>query len=125
MFIQLKNNICIGVSELPMDEEHLAEDETQIELDESESIEELQQALGKAYVNGEFVEPTRTSEEEQVKESWDSIIFLRGTDWKVTRHRDQLDMGIETSLSDDEYKQLLQERQLARGKVIKPEAPTE
>ncbi len=50
-----------------------------------------------------------------------ALNFLNDTDWKVTRHRDQLSMGIETSLTDEEYTQLLKERQEARDKVIHEE----
>ncbi len=44
--------------------------------------------------------------------------FLTNSDWKVIRHRDQLALGVETSLTSDEYLALLQERQEARKKVI-------
>lgn len=40
--------------------------------------------------------------------------FLNNTDWKVLRHADQKALGIATSLTDDEYKELLQKRQSAR-----------
>ncbi len=33
------------------------------------------------------------------------------TDWLVTRHRDEIDLGVETKLSESEYKDLLQFRQ--------------
>lgn len=35
---------------------------------------------------------------------------LQATDYKVIRHRDQLELGIETTLTDLEYDQLLKER---------------
>lgn len=44
--------------------------------------------------------------------------FLYSTDWKVIRHRDQLDMSIKTSLEEKEYMELLKQRQEAREKVI-------
>jgi hypothetical protein len=50
--------------------------------------------------------------------SKDASEFLKDTDWKVIRHRDQLALGIKTSLSDEEYLKLLQQRQDAREKVI-------
>lgn len=50
-----------------------------------------------------------------------ALNLLNDTDWKVVRHRDQVAMGIETSLSDEEYVQLLQERQIARDSVIRLE----
>ena len=40
---------------------------------------------------------------------------LNNTDWKVTRHRDQLALGIDTSLSDEEYQTLLTNRQTWRN----------
>jgi hypothetical protein len=46
-----------------------------------------------------------------------SRAFLAETDWKVLRHRDQIEMGIETSLSEAEFSQLLTERQTARDSI--------
>lgn len=40
--------------------------------------------------------------------------LLDSTDWKVIRHRDQLAAGVATTLSEQEYNQLLSERQAAR-----------
>ena len=40
-----------------------------------------------------------------------SKLHLNDTDWKVTRHRDQLALGITTSLTDEEYQALLTNRQ--------------
>src|SRR5574344_1805402 len=51
-------------------------------------------------------------------DSDDASKFLNDSDWKVIRHRDQLALGVETSLTSDEYLALLQERQEARKKVI-------
>ncbi len=51
-------------------------------------------------------------------DSKESQKFLNDTDWQVIRHRDQLALGIETSLSEEEYLELLQNRQNARKKVI-------
>ena len=44
--------------------------------------------------------------------------FLTNTDWKVIRHRDQLDLGVPTSLTAEEYTFLLQQRQSAREVII-------
>ena len=41
--------------------------------------------------------------------------FLNNTDWKVIRHREQLELGIETSLSAEEYLSLIIERQNKRS----------
>jgi hypothetical protein len=47
-----------------------------------------------------------------------SLEFLRSTDWKIIRHRDQVDSGIDTSLSREEYEILLKDRQSARDSVV-------
>lgn len=44
--------------------------------------------------------------------------FLNETDWKVTRHRDQLDLGIETSLTSEEFQELLELRQNSRNNIV-------
>lgn len=36
---------------------------------------------------------------------------LNSTDWKVTRHKEQQDLGIETSLTNEEYLELITQRQ--------------
>lgn len=40
--------------------------------------------------------------------------FLNSTDWQVIRHKEQQDLGIETSLSEDEYLELITQRQERR-----------
>lgn len=47
----------------------------------------------------------------------DALKFLQETDWKVIRHRDQVDAGISTSLSEEEFAQLLSDRQAARDQI--------
>lgn len=39
---------------------------------------------------------------------------IADTDWLVTRHRDELDMGLPTSLTEEEYTKLLAYRQTLR-----------
>jgi hypothetical protein len=56
---------------------------------------------------------------EQEKRNAEAQKFLDSTDWKVLRHRDQQDMGLATSLTGEEFQQLLQERQMAREAIIK------
>jgi hypothetical protein len=48
----------------------------------------------------------------------EALAFLANTDWKVLRHRDQQELGIATSLTAEEFQDLLQERQMARSAVI-------
>lgn len=42
---------------------------------------------------------------------------LNSTDWQILRHKEQVDLGIETTLSEEEYLQLITKRQEAREKV--------
>lgn len=39
---------------------------------------------------------------------------LSKTDWKIIRHKEQIDAGITTSLTAEEYSQLLSDRQVIR-----------
>jgi hypothetical protein len=43
--------------------------------------------------------------------------FLSNTDWQVMRHRDQVDSGLATSLTAEEFAQLLTDRQAARDAI--------
>jgi len=40
--------------------------------------------------------------------------FLNNTDWKVIRHKEQEDLGIKTSLTSQEYLELIKLRQVKR-----------
>lgn len=42
-------------------------------------------------------------------------IFLKDTDWKILRHKEQQELGIETSLNEEEYLELIIERQERRN----------
>jgi hypothetical protein len=46
--------------------------------------------------------------------------FLNSTDWKVMRHIRQLALGIPTTLTEDEYVALEQERQETANSIINP-----
>lgn len=43
---------------------------------------------------------------------------LAESDWKVIRHRDQVDAGLPTSITDEEYQQLLAQRQSWRQSIV-------
>lgn len=47
----------------------------------------------------------------------DARKMLADTDWKVIRHRDQLDAKLPTSLTEEEFAQLLKDRQTARDSI--------
>jgi hypothetical protein len=68
------------------------------------------------FINGEWILDLDSYFSET--DSTESQKFLNETDWQVIRHRDQLALGIETSLSEEKYLDLLQNRQNAREKVI-------
>lgn len=57
-------------------------------------------------------------EQNQLYINAESRQFLVQTDWKVIRHQDQLALNINTSLTNKEYLQLLQQRQEARERVV-------
>lgn len=78
----------------------------------------------KAFIDGRgTIEPEFTQaeidKEKQAKENQTNQSFLDTTDWKVTRHRDQLALKIETSLTEVEFQKLLQDRQIARDSIVK------
>ena len=78
------------------------------------------QAEGNAWVDSNFgPETPRVIEDLSLEiESQNSLKFLNDTDYKVIRHRDQIDAEISTTLTDEEYQQLLIDRQNARLKVL-------
>ena len=59
-----------------------------------------------------------TAQIEQEKINQEARQFLSSTDWKILRHRDQIDLGVTTSLTQEEFQLLLNERQLARQRVV-------
>ena len=62
--------------------------------------------------------PPPTPEQIQEQINAEAKTYLDSTDWLVIRHKDQLDLGITPSLTDEEYKQLLTDRQSARESVL-------
>jgi hypothetical protein len=44
--------------------------------------------------------------------------FLRSTDWKVLRHIRQKALGVPTSLTEEEYLSLEQQRQAAAARIV-------
>jgi len=67
--------------------------------------------------NHEVINFGKPSEQEIINQN--ARDFLNQTDWLVIRHRDQLALGIPTSLTEEEFRQLLLDRQAARDKVIR------
>lgn len=71
--------------------------------------------------NGNTPEAIYTAEEQTEKDRLDtnksSRLFLALSDWKVLRHQDQIALGVSTSLTAQEYTDLLTARQAARDAV--------
>jgi hypothetical protein len=59
-----------------------------------------------------------TAQIEQEKINAEAKKFLSETDWMCRRQEDQLKLGIATSLTDEEFMALLNERQLQRQRVV-------
>ena len=68
------------------------------------------------FINGKYVKRTKAVEN-LIKINADATNYLTDTDWLVIRHRDQLALGQETSLTNEQYLDLLVKRQAAREKV--------
>ena len=69
------------------------------------------------FINGKFIKRDYELEKQQELNK-ESRKYLNETDWLVLRHQDQLALGIETSLTEEEYLELLQKRQEARTTVV-------
>ena len=66
--------------------------------------------------------PPPTPEEQFQEMKWQRNQMLCDSDWTVIRHKDQLELGLTTTLSDTAYKATLQWRQQLRDmpKIISP-----
>lgn len=68
------------------------------------------------FINGKYIKRTNTVEN-LLQINADAKSYLTDTDWLVIRHRDQLALGQNTSLTNEQYLDLLVKRQAAREKV--------
>lgn len=74
--------------------------------------------LDEAIIRGQiFNTKTRKIEDTVFSRNLKAEQFLKDTDWVVTRHRDQLDMGMKPSMSHHEFMELLQIRQRKREEI--------
>lgn len=69
------------------------------------------------YLNGKYVKNTKAVAS-ILENNKTARNYLTDTDWLVIRHRDQLDLNLETSLNNDQYIDLLNKRQEARKQVV-------
>lgn len=72
------------------------------------------------YLNGKYVKKTKAVAD-ILENNKAARNYLTDTDWLVIRHRDQLDLNLETSLNNDQYIDLLNKRQEARKQVVEYE----
>lgn len=72
------------------------------------------------YLNGKYVKNTKAIAN-ILENNKTARNYLTDTDWLVIRHRDQLDLNLETSLNNDQYIDLLNKRQEARKQVVEYE----
>ena len=86
-------------------------------------IQETERPIVKVHGGYEFADTSEYQAElarqEQERINQNARDFLNETDWMVIRHRDQLALGIPTSLTEEEFRKLLEDRQQARDRVIK------
>ena len=68
------------------------------------------------FINGKYIKKTKAIEN-LLNTNDEAKRYLNDTDWLVIRHRDQLALGQITSLSNEQYLDLLAKRQAAREKV--------
>lgn len=65
-----------------------------------------------------LIDPVITPEQLQQQTNAAARQYLASTDWIVRRHNDELDMGETTTLTNEEYIQLLIERKQKRLLVV-------
>ena len=73
------------------------------------------------FINGKYVKKTKAITN-LLNTNTESKNYLNDTDWLVIRHRDQLDLKQKTSLTNEQYLDLLAKRQAAREKVVEYES---
>ena len=69
------------------------------------------------FLNGKYVRKTKAITS-FINTNEEAKNYLNKTDWLVIRHRDQLALGQTTSLTDEQYLDLLTKRQAARERVV-------
>lgn len=61
---------------------------------------------------------TMCVEDTQISKNIKAENTLKETDWIIQRHMEQKELGVETKMSEDQYKQLLTIRQELRESII-------
>lgn len=70
-------------------------------------------------VDGVVVEDEEKRQQHEAQiQSQEALNFLNTTDWKVIRHRDQQALGLSTSITEEQFQELLEQRQKARDSIL-------
>jgi len=86
-------------------------DETEIIFDEDKRKDDKKNTAISTLVD---IKPESDTKKQQEQKNSDNRQFLDSSDWKIIRHLGQKAMGIQTSMSEEEYLQLEKERQSIR-----------
>lgn len=78
---------------------------------------EIEDSDNYVFLNGKYVRKTKAITN-LINTNSESKNYLKDTDWLVIRHRDQLALGQTTSLTNEQYLDLLTKRQAARERVV-------
>ena len=121
-YLLIENDKCVGVCDY---EPNVGNDNIQV-ITYSGNIpqERLIYVDGKVadmnnytFINGKYVKKTKAIEN-LLNTNDEAKHYLNDTDWLVIRHRDQLALGQTTSLTNEQYLDLLTKRQAARERVV-------
>ncbi len=122
IYLLIENNNLVGVCDY---EPNIGDDNIQI-IEYSGNIpkENIIYIDGKicniddyVFINEKYVKKTKAVSN-LINTNNESRNYLADTDWLVIRHRDQLDLKQETSLTEEQYIDLLNKRQAARERVV-------
>ena len=121
-YLLIENDKCVGVCDY---EPNVGNDNIQV-ITYSGNIpqERLIYVDGKVadmnnytFINRKYVKKTKAIEN-LLNTNDEAKHYLNDTDWLVIRHRDQLALGQTTSLTNEQYLDLLTKRQAARERVV-------
>ena len=121
-YLLIENDKCVGVCDY---EPNVGNDNIQV-ITYSGNIpqERLIYVDGKVadmnnytFINGKYVKKTKAIEN-LLNTNDEAKHYLNDTDWLVIRNRDQLALGQTTSLTNEQYLDLLTKRQAARERVV-------
>lgn len=116
MFVCIENNAVISI----LDYNPTVPSSVRVVSISKEDYENINKGTHFFNISTEKVESQSTAvlnNIEQEKINLKNISFLDSTDWKVLRHMRQKALGIQTSMSEEEYLKLETERQSAADSI--------